>query len=151
LKVFIPNINDWSPIIFAIAAFALHSAAFLSEVMRSAYLAVGKGQQEAAYSVGMNSFQAFRRIILPQAFGIALPNLGNNLIILLKETSLAFSIGITDIMGRVTIIMGNNFGANQFQIYTIISLMYWGICVLLETGTHYLENTYKRGHIGIAG
>ena len=145
------DVNDWPPEIFAISAFSLHCAAYLSEVIRAAYLAVGRGQQEAAYSVGMSNFQALRRIILPQAFGVALPNISNNLIILLKETSLAFSIGITDLMGKVNVISGATQGTNQLELYIVISLIYWGLCILIETGSGFLENVYTRGHKGIAG
>jgi len=150
LMLFNININDWDPVIFAIITFSMNSAAFLSEVMRSAYLAVDRGQQEAALSVGMSNIQSFISIILPQAFGIALPNLGNNLIILLKETSLAFTIGITDIMGQVNIICANSQGVNQLEIYLIIALIYWVICIAIEKGIAFLEHNYTRGHIGIA-
>lgn len=150
LLVFGVDVNGWDKMIFAVITFSLHSAAFFSEVIRSAYLAVGSGQQEAAYSVGMSYFQSLRRIILPQAFGIAIPNLGNNLIILLKETSLAFSIGITDIMGQVQIILGNNYGANIIQVYIIVSLMYWVLSIVIEKGFGRLEKSFKKGHAGIA-
>ncbi|MEW9701699.1 amino acid ABC transporter permease [Paenibacillus sp. SI8] len=150
LMLFHIDVNDWNKVIFAVIAFSLHSAAFLSEVFRAAYLAVGRGQQEAAYSVGMSYFQSLRRIILPQAFGIAVPNLGNNLIILLKETSLAFSIGITDIMGQANIILGNNYGANILVVYLIISLMYWIISIAIEQGTDRYEKHLRKGYIGFA-
>lgn len=150
LKVFNIDINGWNRVVFAVITFSLHSSAFLSEVIRASYLAVGVGQQEAAYSVGMSSFQAIRRIILPQAFYVALPNLGNNLIMLLKETSLAFTIGITDIMGQVSIILGNNFGTNLFEVYIIISIIYWVICIAIEKGIGILEVIFKKGHVGIA-
>ncbi|MCR8635878.1 amino acid ABC transporter permease [Paenibacillus radicis (ex Xue et al. 2023)] len=144
------DVNNWDKIIFAVITFSLHSAAFFSEVIRSSYLAVGSGQQEAAYSVGMSYSQSLRRIILPQAFGIAIPSLGNNVIILLKETSLAFSIGITDIMGQVQIILGNNYGANTFQVYFLVSLIYWGLSIVIEKGLGRLEKIYKKGHVSIA-
>ncbi|MCU6794439.1 amino acid ABC transporter permease [Paenibacillus sp. WQ 127069] len=144
------DVNDWDKIIFAVITFSLHSAAFFSEVIRSSYLAVGSGQQEAAYSVGMTYGQSLRRIILPQAFGIAIPNLGNNVIILLKETSLAFSIGIVDIMGQVQIILGNNYGANTFQVYILVSLIYWVLSIAIEKGFGRLEKSYKKGHVSIA-
>jgi len=144
------NINGWNKVIFVVIAFSLHMAASLSEVIRSAYLAVGNSQLEAAYSVGMSYFQAVRRIILPQAFAIALPNLGNNTIMLLKDTSLAFTIGIVDIMGQVRIIVGNNYGINEFQVYMVISLIYWGISVAIETGVSQMDKRLNRGHVSIS-
>lgn len=144
------DINDWDVAVFAVITFTLHTAAFLSEVIRSAYLAVGNSQLEAAYSVGMSYFQALRRIILPQAIRIALPNLGNNTIILLKETSLAFTIGLIDIMGQARIIIGNNHGMNMFEVYVVISLVYWSICILIERSVAYLETIFSKGHVGFS-
>ncbi|KAB7704392.1 ABC transporter permease subunit [Bacillus aerolatus] len=150
LLAFNIDINSWDRLIFVIITFSLHTAAYLSEVIRSAYLAVGQEQMEAAYSVGMSYPQALKRIILPQAFVIALPNLGNNIIELLKDTSLAFTIGIIDIMGQVRIILGNNYGIGMFEIYVVISLVYWGICILIESIIGYAEKVFKKGHVGLS-
>ena len=150
LLVFNIDINSWDRLIFVIITFSFHTAAYLSEVVRSAYLAVGEAQLEAAYSVGMSYPQALRRIILPQAFVIALPNLGNNIIELLKDTSLAFTIGIIDIMGQVRIILGNNHGMGMFEIYIVISLVYWGACIVIEAIIGYAERVFKKGHIGLS-
>ena len=143
------DINDWDVIIFVVITFSLHIAAFLSEMIRSAYIAVGIEQLEAAYSIGMTSFQAMRRIMLPQLFFIALPNLGNNAITLLKETSVAFTIGLVDIMGQARIYLGNNYGMNMFEIYIIISLFYWGICIAIEGSVAYMEKTLGKGYTTI--
>ncbi len=139
------NINNWDRVFFAIAAFSLNSGAFLSEVMRSAYLAVDVGQQEAALSVGMGGMQTLRRIIFPQAFAIALPNLGNSIIQLLKETSLAFIIGVNEIMGQAQLIIGRGYGVRQFETFIAVSLIYWAICFAMEKGFAFLENIYKKG------
>ncbi|GAA3402446.1 amino acid ABC transporter permease [Paenibacillus hodogayensis] len=144
------DINGWSNMSFAIITFALHAAAVLSEVIRSAYLAVGRSQQEAAYSVGMSAFQTLRRIVLPQAFGIALPNLANNAISLLKETSLAFSIGVIDVMGQAELIVGNNYGIGIVSIYITISVMYWIVSMMIGRAASLLESAYKKGHVGLA-
>lgn len=150
LLVFNIDINDWNRLIFLVIAFSFHVAAYLSEVFRSAYLAVGHEQLEAAYSVGMTYTQALWRIVLPQAFVISLPNLGNNIIELLKDTSLAFTIGIIDIMGQVRIILGNNHGMGMFEVYVVISLVYWGTCILIESVIGYLEKILQKGRIGLS-
>lgn len=150
LLVFNIDINDWNRLIFLVIAFSFHVAAYLSEVFRSAYLAVGHEQLEAAYSVGMTYTQALWRIVLPQAFVISLPNLGNNIIELLKDTSLAFTIGIIDIMGQVRIILGNNHGMGMFEVYIVISLVYWGTCILIESVIGYLEKILQKGRIGLS-
>ncbi|MET3684684.1 L-cystine transport system permease protein [Priestia megaterium] len=143
------DINSWSRITFLVIAFSLHTAAPLSEVIRSAYLSIDKGQFEAAYSIGMNYFQTLRRIILPQAFVAALPNLGNATISLLKDTALAFTIGIIDIMGQVRLILGNNYGIGMFEIYVTISLVYWSMCIVIEIIVSYLEKHFKKGSVSI--
>jgi len=150
LMLFNIDINSWNKVTFVVIAFSLHMAASLSEVIRSAYLTVGNSQLEAAYSVGMSYFQAIKKIILPQAFAIALPNLGNDCIMLLKDTSLAFTIGIVDIMGEVRIIVGNNYGINEFQVYMVISLIYWVISIAIEKGVSYLDKRLNRSHVSIS-
>ncbi|MCI4621072.1 amino acid ABC transporter permease [Priestia megaterium] len=144
------DINSWSRVTFLVIAFSLHTAAPLSEVIRSAYLSIDKGQFEAAYSIGMNYFQSLRRIILPQAFVAALPNLGNATISLLKDTALAFSIGIIDILGQVRLILGNNYGIGMFEIYVTISLVYWSMCIVIEIIVSYLEKHLKKGRVSIS-
>jgi L-cystine transport system permease protein len=145
------NINDWDKVFFAIVTYSLNSAAFLSEVMRSAYLSVDIGQQEAAFSVGMGNIQTFKRIIFPQAFAIALPNLGNSIIQLFKETSLAFIIGVNDIMGQAQLIIARGYGVRQFETFIAVSLIYWAICIAMERSFVSLEKRYKKGHIEIGG
>jgi L-cystine transport system permease protein len=144
------DINSWSRVTFLVIAFSLHTAAPLSEVIRSAYFSIDKGQFEAAYSIGMNYFQSLRRIILPQAFVAALPNVGNATISLLKDTALAFSIGIIDIMGQVRLILGNNYGIGMFEIYVTISLVYWSMCIVIEIIVSYLEKHLKKGRVSIS-
>ncbi|WP_066295216.1 amino acid ABC transporter permease [Bacillus sp. FJAT-29937] len=144
------DINGWDRFIFVVIAFSLYTGAYLSEVIRSAYMAVGRDQLEAAYSVGMSYSQALWRIILPQAFLVALPDLGNNIIELLKDTSLAFTIGIIDIMGQVRIILGNNYGIGMFEVYFTISLVYWGTCIVIENLIALLEKGLKKGRVSIA-
>lgn len=151
LKVIGIDINGWDKVVFAIITFSLNGSAFLSEIMRSTYLAVDRGQQEAAYSVGMTWWQAFRRIIFPQAFAIALPNLGNSAISLLKETSLAFTIGVVDIMGRAQIISIRSNGVSQLELFIAVSLLYWVMCFGIEKGVAVMEKFFKKGQKGIAG
>ncbi|WP_338472304.1 amino acid ABC transporter permease [Niallia sp. XMNu-256] len=149
LLIFQIDINHWNRLFFAIMAFSLHTGSYLAEIIRSAYIAVGKDQLEAAYSVGMSYTQALRRIILPQAFVIALPNIGNNTIELLKDTSLAFTIGIIDIMGQVRIILGNNYGIGIFEVYIVISIVYWVTCILIEILIGYAEKSFKKGRVSL--
>ena len=150
LLAFNIDINHFNRLVFLVFTFSMHTGAYLSEIFRSAYLAVGREQLEAAYSVGMTYTQALRRIILPQAFVISLPNLGNHTIELLKDTALAFTIGIIDIMGQVRIILGNNYGIGMFEIYVVISIVYWLTCIAIETIFGYLEKVFKKGRIDLS-
>ena len=145
LKDFGIDIGGWNKAIFIIATLSLNTSANMAEMMRASYLAVDKGQREAAYSVGMKPFTAFRRIIFPQAFGIAIPTLGNNIILLFKETSLGFTIGVIDILGKARAISAASFGANKLEVYIASAVIYWIICVVLEQGSKYVEKMYTRG------
>jgi L-cystine transport system permease protein len=137
--------NRWSKDSFVIAALALSSAANLAEMMRSSFLSVDRYQWEAAYSVGMGSFTAFRRIILPQAFGVGIPVLGNNIIGIFKATSLAFSIGAVDIFGKAKLMSANLYGLNRAELYLGISGVFWAVCLLLEQATQRVEHLYTKG------
>lgn len=139
------NMNNLNKIVFIVATLSLTSSANLAEMMRASYLAVDKGQLEAAYSVGMKYITAFRRIIFPQMFGIAIPTLGNNIILLFKETSLAFTIGVVDILGKARAISGASYGANKLEVYIASGIIYWIICVVLEQGSKILEKSYTKG------
>ncbi|WP_293846680.1 amino acid ABC transporter permease [uncultured Parolsenella sp.] len=130
---------------FILAAMTLISSANLGEMMRSSYLAVEHGQTEAALSVGMTEVQALRRIVLPQAVAIAVPNLGNNVISIFKETALAFSIGTLDLMGRAQTISQASYGASRLEVYISAAIIYWGICLLLQLVTTIIERATSRG------
>lgn len=119
-----------SPLIYAFIAYTLHTAAYQAEIFRSAINALNVGQMEAAYSVGMTTAQGLRRIILPQAFLVALPNLGNTFISLMKATSLAFAVKVVEIMALAKIIA--NDGYRFLEMYLVASIIYWVICLFFE-------------------
>ncbi|MDR1596260.1 MAG: amino acid ABC transporter permease [Treponema sp.] len=135
------DINDLDKIYFVLTAFTLLYAAVLSELIRSTYEAIDPGQFEAAAASGLTDWQALRRIILPQAVFIAIPNLGNTIISLLKEGSLAFTIGLIDVMGRAKMIISLNYGARSLEIYLALALIYWALTFLVVKGTRFLEDT----------
>jgi L-cystine transport system permease protein len=135
-------------IFFALFAFSVNSGAYNAELIRSSIEAVGVGQFEAARSVGMTQAQVLRRIVLPQAFAIALPNLGNTVIGGLKETSFIFTIGIIDLMGQAKIIGGRAYAF--LEVYVAVALIYWGICIILEKIFGRLEKRVKKYEKSIA-
>ena len=134
--------NAIPKLVYAFTAFSLNSAAYMSETFRSALEAVDKGQIEACYSIHMSTAQALRRIILPQAFVIALPPLGNSLLSLVKDTSLAFSISIVELMAGAKIVASRSF--RFFEIYIVVSLIYWIICFILERIIAFTEKKIKK-------
>lgn len=129
---------------YIIACLSLSASANMSEMMRSAYLAVDKGQREAALSVGMSPSVAFARIILPQAVAVAIPALGNNIIMLFKETSLAFTIGVLDMLGKARAVSAANYGATKLEIYIAAGIIFWTVCFLMEKGTKLAEKAYTK-------
>ena len=126
------DMNELHRAVFAIITFTLLFSAYISEVFRAAYTAVPRGQYEAAVSAGLTPFQSFRHVILGQAALVALPNFGNATINLLKEGSLAYTIGLIDMIGKGNLIIAQNFGAYGIEIYLAALLIYWVLVLLLE-------------------
>lgn len=134
------DINHFDRLFFVILTFTLHTGSYLSEVMRAGYQSVSKGQIEAGKTVGLSDRKILFRIIIPQGFRNSLPNLGNHTIELIKDTSLAFTIGLIDMMGQVNLIIGNNYGLGIFPVYIVICVIYWVMCILVEFIVMRLEN-----------
>lgn len=139
------DISRGSKILFAVLALTLYSSAVLSEIIRPAYLAVNKGQYEAAVMVGLSPVQAVCFVVLPQAFYIALPNLGNMMIALVQQSSLAFLIGVVDLMGQAKVINSITYSAHIIEVYAAVSLIYWVVVLLVGKFVDYL--TYKMGRV----
>jgi L-cystine transport system permease protein len=135
-------------IIFVYISFSLTAGAYMSEVIRAGILAVNRGQMEAAYSIGMTTAQALRRIVLPQALAVCLPNLSNNLIGMLHGSTLAFTISVVEINAQAQIVAATNW--KFLESYIAAALIFWGMTFLIERGTGMLEkriNTYNRGGV----
>lgn len=130
-----------SPLIYALIAYTLNTAAYQSEIFRAALNSTNAGQLEAAYSVGMTTVQGLWRILLPQALVVALPNLGNTFIGLIKATSLAFAIKVVEIMAMAKIIA--NDGYNYLEMYLDASIIYWVLCFVFERIFAILENKLR--------
>lgn len=139
------NINGIYKGVFVLISFTLLFAAPMAEVMRSAYLAIDPGQREAAISVGMSESQAFVYIVLPQASAIALPNFGNALINLMKDGTLAYTIGLIDVMGRGTLIIARNFGAYALETYLALTIIYWTLTLIIEQLFGCIERHLSKG------
>ena len=129
-----------------ILAFTLHTGAYLSEIIRAGYQSVDYSQIEAGLSVGLSYPRILVDIIIPQALRNSIPNLTTQVIELIKDTSLAFTIGIIDMMGQVKLIIGNNYGLGMLEVYVVISIIYWIIALIIQT-IFALINKRAQNHI----
>lgn len=127
------DLNHFSRLFFVILAFTLHTGAYLSEIIRAGYQSVDYSQIEAGLSVGLSYPRILKEIIIPQALRNSIPNLTTQIIELLKDTSLAFTIGIIDMMGQVKLIIGNNYGLGMLEVYIVISIIYWSIALIIQS------------------
>ncbi|WP_342580892.1 amino acid ABC transporter permease [Ureibacillus sp. FSL W7-1570] len=130
------------PIWYAFVIFAFNKSAVLIEVFRSALSTVEKGQLEAAYSVGLTTAQAYRRIIIPQALVSALPNLATTTVNLIKATSLGYAISLQEITLKAKV--AANFGYNYLEAYIDIFIVYLILCIAVEQLFKYLEKRLSR-------
>ena len=139
------NINNAGKAVFVITTFTLMFSASMSEVFRSSYLAIDPGQSEAGLSIGLSRWQTFRRIIFPQASAVALPNFTNALVNLMKEGTLAYTIGLIDIMGKGQLIIGLNHGSYALETYIAMFIIYWVLTLVIEALSKRLEKHLLRG------
>lgn len=139
------NINNINKGIFVTITLTLLFTATISEVMRTAYESIDRGQYEAGASVGMTELQIFRRIMLPQCIVVMLPNFCNSLVSLMKEGALAYTIGFIDLMGKGQLIIGNHYGAYALETYIALALIYWGMTILIEKIFNLCEARLSRG------
>jgi polar amino acid transport system permease protein len=129
--------RDIDPIWRIMFAFALTYGAFMSEVFRAGIESIGRGQMEAARSLGMTYFQAMRYVILPQAIRNVLPALANNFVFLLKDTSLASVVAVSEIS-----YLTRQYSSNRFRYpegLLILSFIYANLTIVLSMGAYYLE------------
>ena len=122
----------------AVIVFGLNSGAYISEIMRSGILSVDSGQMEAGRAVGLGYWTTMLRIVIPQAVKNILPAMGNELVMMLKETSLASTFFVGEIMTQCNIIGGATF--LQIETLIISGVMY----LILTTVVSKLVGMYER-------
>ena len=126
----------------AIAAFSLNVGGYAAEVIRAAILSVPKGQWETGYTIGMSNAKTLRRIILPQAARVSVPPLSNTFISLVKDTSLASLILVTELFRVAQQIAA--FSQQFMLLYLEAALIYWLFCLALSSGQNALERRLDR-------
>ena len=135
----------FSALTAGILAIGLNYGAYCSEVVRSAVQAVPTGQTEACIALNMTKAQRMRRVIIPQAFAMMIPNLGNQLIELLKSTSLVSMITLTDLTYQANILNAATFETTK--VYSMLLIIYFLIGLPLSKGMKLLETKVSEGRV----
>lgn len=133
-----PMLNSVGPVYSVIAGLSFNTAAYLAEIFRAGIDSVDRGQIEAALASGLSLPVACWRILLPQICRNAIPATGNMYIGLIKNSSLAFTLGVTELLsaGKLEATASLKF----FEAYTAVALVYWGLTFLLSQLQRQLEN-----------
>ncbi|MDZ5253047.1 ABC transporter permease subunit [Clostridium sp. LIBA-8841] len=119
----IPALQNMSAYTAALIGLGLNASAYIAEILRSSIDAIDKGQMEACLSLGMTRAQALRRIVLPQAFRIAVPPLGNIFVDTVKGSSLAFTLGVVELLAKAQMEAAASY--KFFESYVVVAIMYW--------------------------
>lgn len=132
-----------TPLTAAILGLSLNQAAYMSEIIRSGIGSVDQGQHDAARALGMSNLLVMRRIILPQAMRVVIPPTGNQVISMLKETSLVSVLAISDLLYSAQIIYAGNY--QTIALLIVASLWYLAMTTILTFFQGRLERRYGRG------
>lgn len=135
-----------SKVFVAIVAFGLNSAAYVAEIFRSGIMSIDIGQMEAGRSLGMTYGQVTRKIIMPQAVKNILPALGNEFIVLVKETSISGYIALQDLTKGGDIIRSQTY--NAFMPLIAVAIIYLMLVLVLQAGVNWLERRLSRSDRG---
>jgi len=139
-----PNVNTLiTAFRAAILGLGLNEGAYIAEIVRAGMISVDEGQTDAAQSLGMTRTQTLRRIVLPQAMRVIIPPTGNETISMLKTTSLASVIAVTELLYSAEQIFAVNY--KTIQLLIVASIWYIVCTSVLYVGQHYLERHYGRG------
>lgn len=134
----LPGINiRLSPLTAAIIAFIINSSAYQAEYLKGGFMAISKEQIEAAYSIGLNKWDAIRLIIFPQAFRFAIPALSNEIVYLIQYTSVAYTIGLPELF-----YISKNFASKTYmniEIYLFIGIIYLIFIYIITKLTDFVE------------
>lgn len=135
--------NNITPLIAVIVSYTLCLSAYQAENIRGALASVEFGQMEAAYSIGLTTFQAFKRVIFPQALIVAIPNFCSSYISTIKNLSLAFTVSVVDIMAKAKLESALNF--RYIESYIAAALVYWILCFVLIRVFSKVEKSLRKG------
>lgn len=138
------NVNELvTPYVVAVAALALNEAAYMAEIIRGGLLSVDAGQLEASRALGMSGARAMRRIIIPQAMRFIIPPTGNEVLSLLKSTSLVSVIALPELLYSVQVVYSRTF--ETIPLLMVATIWYLIVTSALMIGQQALERFYSRG------
>ncbi|WAT06852.1 ABC transporter permease subunit [Rouxiella badensis] len=135
---------DISPTLASMVGLSLYHGGYLSEVMRPAYLAVERGQHDAADSMGYTLRQKIVRIAGPQALHIGLPGYGNAVIYLIHNVALVMYIGAADVMATAHLIMERSYNQYQFGTYLVLGVIYSLLCLIAWLIVRFFELRFSK-------
>ena len=145
LPQILPSLTQIDGVTAAIMGLTLHFSAYMAESIRAAIVGVDRSQWEAAQSIGMTQGQMMWRIILPQAARVAAPTLVNYFIDMIKGTSLAFTLGVTEMMGAAQKEAAGSF--LYFEAFLVVAIIYWVIVEILSQGQKRLETHLNKAFV----
>jgi His/Glu/Gln/Arg/opine family amino acid ABC transporter permease subunit len=142
LAAFLAPLNN--RVLSAVIAFGVNSGAYSTEIIRSAIASIPHEQMEAAQSLGMSYWLAMRRIIVPQSARVAFPPLGNEFIAVLKGTSLASVIGVTELMRDAQLVAAATF--QNLMAYSLAGVYYVVLVIMLQGAVGWIEGRLSLAH-----
>ncbi|MFC5590573.1 amino acid ABC transporter permease [Sporosarcina soli] len=140
-----PSFSVINSITAAIIGLSVKNAAYLSEIFRAALKSVDEGQLEACLSVGMTRVQSLFRIILPQAIRNAIPATGNIFIGVIKETSLAFTLGVVELFAQGKMMASASL--RYFETYLAVAIIYWALTIIYSNLQELMERKMSKPYI----
>ena len=138
------NVSGWSKISFVVLALMIELGTTSSEMFRSAYNSIQKGQLEAAHALGYTGIQKFFHIIIPQGLAVILPNLGSAVLSIIQATALVYTLGIFDILGKARQLDTNVSHVKTFEMYFSVAIIYWALAVLIQFIFNCLEKQMRK-------
>ncbi|WP_434303606.1 amino acid ABC transporter permease [Clostridium botulinum] len=138
----IPALKSMTAFQATVIALTLNTASFMAETLRASLESVDVGQLEACYSMGMTRYQTMMRVVLPQAFVVALPSIGNQFIGIIKGSALGFTVGLADIMAKAK--MEAALSIRFFEAYLCVTLIYLVIVIFVEKIQRLLEKRIEK-------
>jgi polar amino acid transport system permease protein len=143
-QIFSEHANTLIPIfVAALLGLSLNEGAYMAEIVRGGILSVDDGQNEAAQSIGMTQLQTMRRVVLPQAMRVIIPPTGNEVISMLKNTSLVSVLGFTELLYSVQIIYARNY--QTIPLLIVACIWYMILTSILYVFQGYIERRFSRG------